>query len=99
MEPRLNRNLFWLLALLALPFPAQTAGSFSNAFVNFESAPVHPIDLNPSRSTLALCNLPDGKLELFDAASGFPTPAASVPVGLDPVSVRFRDDTQAWVVN
>jgi YVTN family beta-propeller protein len=78
---------------------APTPGAFSNAFVNFETVPVHPIALSPDRSRLAVCNLPDAKLEIFDVTPGRPVALGSVPVGLDPVSVRFRTATEAWVVN
>src|SRR3954469_12584139 len=65
---------------------------FSKAFVNIETAPVHPIAISPDGQTLAVCNLPDGRLELFDISSGIPTPIGSIPVGIDPTSVRFRSD-------
>ena len=73
--------------------------SADEGFVNFETAPVHPIDLNSDRSRLAVCNLADAKLEVFDVSSGGLVPKGSIPVGLDPASVRFRTATEAWVVN
>lgn len=76
------------------------AGAWSqDAFVNFETAPVHPIALSPDGSRLAVCNLADGKLEVFDVSSGNLVPIGIVPVGIDPVAVRFRNATEAWVVN
>src|SRR4029077_19286239 len=69
------------------------------SFINFETAPVHPLALSPDSTRLAVCNLADGRLELFDVTSGSPVPLGSVPVGIDPVSVRFRTATEAWVVN
>src|SRR5437867_5216159 len=71
----------------------------SNAFVNFETAPVHPIALSPDRTRLAVCNLADGKLEVFDSSCGRPIPLGCVSVGIDPVSVRFRNANEVWVVN
>src|SRR5881392_523121 len=68
-------------------------------FVNFETAPVHPIALGPDGRTLAVCNLPDNRLELFDVSTGVPAPTGSVPVGLDPVSVRFASTDEVWVIN
>jgi YVTN family beta-propeller protein len=81
-----------------------TVTAVSNApprrsFVNFETPPVHPLVLSPNGATLAVCNLPDNRLELFDVRSGFPVPAGNVSVGLDPVSVRFRHSNEVWVVN
>lgn len=69
------------------------------AFVNFESSQVHPVDLSPDGSTLAVCNTADDTLELFDVTGGVPIPIGSVPVGIDPVSVRFRTTGEVWVVN
>jgi YVTN family beta-propeller protein len=81
--------------LLAASCPAAMASSF----VNFETAPVHPIALSPDRDRLAVCNLADGKLEVFDVTSGHPIPLGSIPVGIDPVSVRYHGAHEAWVVN
>jgi len=68
-------------------------------FVNFETAPVHPIALSPDGRTLAVCNLPGGRVELFDVTSGIPTMTGSVAVGIDPVALRFRGTNELWVVN
>src|SRR5258706_14200441 len=75
---------------------AQTTADSSNAFVNFETAPVHPIALSPDGNRLAVCNLADGKLELLDVSSGNIVPSGMVPVGIDPVTVRFRNKDEAW---
>jgi YVTN family beta-propeller protein len=69
------------------------------SFINFETAPVHPIELSPDRARLVVCNLADGRLEVFDVTSGNLSPLGSISVGIDPVSVRFRTSTEAWVVN
>jgi DNA-binding beta-propeller fold protein YncE len=68
-------------------------------FINFETAPVHPIELGPDGRTLAVCNLPDNRIELFDVSSGTPQRTGSLLVGHDPVSVRFRTTNELWVVN
>lgn len=91
----LPRVLGRCLALLSLLPPVLLAGSF----VNFETAPVHPLELSSDQRTLAACNLPDGRLLLFDVSTGLPVPAGEVPVGLDPVAVRFRTTNELWVVN
>jgi len=44
-------------------------------------------------------NTADARLEVFDASGAVLTPLFSVPVGLDPVSVRARTNDEAWVVN
>src|SRR6266850_980510 len=68
-------------------------------FVNWETAPVHPVSLSPDGNRLAVCNLPDNRLELFDVGGGIPVSIGSVPVGLDPVSARWRTSNEVWVVN
>lgn len=68
-------------------------------FVNWETPHVHPMDITPDAGTLLVFNLADNRLEVFDVSSGTPIAIGSIPVGLDPISVRARTDTEAWVVN
>jgi len=63
------------------------------------AAPVHPVALSPDGNVLAVCNLPDYRVELFDVSGGIPMPLGDVPVGVDPVSLRFRTTNELWVVN
>ncbi|HXU76747.1 MAG TPA: YncE family protein, partial [Methylomirabilota bacterium] len=80
--------------MLALGAPGQVTN-----FFNWETAPVHPAAISPDSSTLAICNLPDNRLELFDITSGKPLATTNIPVGLDPVTVRFRTASEIWVAN
>src|ERR1700685_4246209 len=84
--------LFWQAT------PCRAALSMTN-FFNFENSPVHPVALSPDGTRLAVCNLPDDRLEIFDVTSGAPVSLGSVTVGLDPVTIRFRTATEMWVVN
>jgi DNA-binding beta-propeller fold protein YncE len=71
-------------------------------FVNWESAHVTPLALTPSGNTLLAVNTADARLEVFDVSgASAPSPhwVRSISVGLDPVSVRVRSETEAWVVN
>jgi DNA-binding beta-propeller fold protein YncE len=68
-------------------------------FVNWESPHVAPITMTPDGTRLLAVNTADGRLEVFSLATGTPVKSASIPVGLDPVSVRCRTNTEAWVVN
>src|SRR5690606_38280028 len=68
-------------------------------FVNWETHPVHSLEITPGGDRLLLANTPAGTLEVCDIASGEPALIASVPVGVDPVSVRAQSDEIAWVVN
>jgi DNA-binding beta-propeller fold protein YncE len=76
------------------------SGQFTTTnFFNWETAPVHPVALSPDGTKLVLCNLPDNRLEVFDITSGKPAALTNIPVGLDPVTVRFRTSTEMWVAN
>lgn len=69
------------------------------AFVNFETAPVHPVAISPNGQLLAVCNLPDGNVELFDLTSPKPAHVGAMFTGVDPVSARFNSDNELWVIN
>jgi DNA-binding beta-propeller fold protein YncE len=68
-------------------------------FANFETPPVHPIALSPGGTRLLVANTADNRVEVFDVASGQPVWLRSIAVGMDPVSVRWRSENEAWVVN
>ncbi len=69
-------------------------------YVNFESSQVHPIALTPDGTKLLVVNTPDALLEVFKIdATGHLQPSASIPVGLEPVTVVARTSSEAWVVN
>jgi YVTN family beta-propeller protein len=77
---------------LAASIPAQTG------FVNWETPHVHPLERGPQGLLLAV-NTPDGRLEAFQTTDDGLVALFSVPVGVDPVSVRYRGGHEAWVVN
>ncbi|MDZ7813044.1 MAG: hypothetical protein U5L74_07960 [Ideonella sp.] len=64
--------------------------------VNYETAQVHPVDLTPDKNTLLVVNTAANALEVFDVNTGL---RRTIPVGLDPVSVRARTNSEVWVVN
>ena len=68
-------------------------------FNNWESPHVYPLDLTPDESRLLAVNTADARLEVFTFTNNLPVLADSIPVGLDPVTVRSRSNTEAWVVN
>jgi DNA-binding beta-propeller fold protein YncE len=69
------------------------------AFVTFESGQVRPLALAPSGNMLFAVNTPDDRLEIFTVGSGGLTHTGSVTVGLEPVAVAARNDSEVWVVN
>jgi YVTN family beta-propeller protein len=82
-----------LAVLLASPALAQPS------FVAFESGSVRPIALSPDGSQLFVANTPGGRLEVFDVDADGIELSASIPVGLEPVSVAARTNNEVWVVN
>ena len=88
-----------VVTLAVLVPHAGRAQSVAGAFVNFESGPVRPLVLSPDGSTLFAANTPDNRLEIFTVGAGGITLTGSVPVGLEPVAVAARTDTEVWVVN
>jgi YVTN family beta-propeller protein len=96
LRRRAARAIPPLLAVLA-PLSAARA---QEPYLNFESSQVHPIDLTPGGTRLLVVNTPGAALEVFGVGpDGSLTRQAIVPVGLEPVSVAARSDTEAWVVN
>lgn len=75
------------------------AAARGQSFVNWETPHVNPIALTPDGSRLLVVNTADNRLEVFDVTSGTPVAVQSIPVGLDPVSVRARSNGEVWVVN
>ena len=76
-----------------------SAASEGPAFVEFESGPVRPLALSPDHNTLFAADTPNGTLEIFDLTSGSPVWKTRVGVGLEPVAVAARSNTEVWVTN
>jgi DNA-binding beta-propeller fold protein YncE len=55
--------------------------------------------LSPDGKTLFAVNTPDNRLEIFNVKKGDLTKLGSVPVGMEPVAVAARTNTEIWVVN
>src|SRR5262245_25448419 len=91
---RYAAQLCLLLLAIAIPASAQTP-----SFLEFESGPVRPLALTPDGTKLLVCNIPDNRLEIFSVGAGGLTHQGSVPVGMEPVAVAARSNTEAWVVN
>jgi YVTN family beta-propeller protein len=90
--------------LLVIPFlalaPAAAAWAQGPSFLTFESGQVRPLAFSPDGTRLFAVNTPDGQLEIFDVGgTGNITWSAAVPVGMEPVAVAARTNTEVWVVN
>ncbi len=83
------------LTLIAVSGPAFAQGNYTL----FESGPVRPVALSADGTQLFVCNIPDGRLEIFDVSAAGLVHSGSVPVGVDPVAVAERTAGEVWVVN
>ncbi|MFP2923803.1 YncE family protein [Pyxidicoccus sp. 3LG] len=76
-----------------------TAAAQAPSFITFDSAHVRPMALSPDGTRLFAVNTPDNRLEIFNVTASGLSLAAEVPVGMEPVSVAVRSNTEVWVVN
>ena len=90
---------FLLVCFLVIRYTLASASSSGPSFIEFESGHVRPLAISPDRQTLFAVNTPNGTLEVFDLTSGMPVFQYRVAVGLEPVAVAARSDTEVWVVN
>jgi DNA-binding beta-propeller fold protein YncE len=84
-----------VVALSLLAWSSTAAASF----VTFESGQVRPLALSPNGTRLFAVNTPDDRLEIFGVGAAGLTRLGSVAVGMEPVAVAARTDTEVWVVN
>ena len=68
-------------------------------FANFETPHVYPLDMTPDSTKLLAVNTAANTLEVFGIEEDGLRQIASIPVGMDPVTVRARTNTEVWVVN
>lgn len=66
---------------------------------HFESDQVRPLALSPDGTLLFAANTPADRLEVFRFQEGRLTPLYQVPVGMRPVAVAARSNSEVWVVN
>jgi len=77
---------------------AQTAGTDNRdgSYVNFEEAPIHPVELVESEGELWVANVAAGTVSVF-SVPGLAL-QDEIPVGMGPVTVRRRPDSgEMWV--
>ena len=65
----------------------------------FESGPVRPVVLSPDGTRLFVANTSNGSLDIFSISASGLSLTGSVYVGIDPVAVAARSNTEVWVVN
>jgi YVTN family beta-propeller protein len=85
----------WAFIVAASARPSAALSSF----VLFETGQVRPLALSPDGTHLFAVNTPDGRLEIFSVGANGLTKTGSVEVGMEPVAVAARSDSEVWVVN
>jgi len=103
-QKKLRHSLVGKCMLAAsLLISAQTAvisnAEAGSSYSLFESGQVRPLAMSPSGKQLFALNTPDNRLEIFNISKDGLTPAGSVVVGMEPVAVAARSDSEVWVVN
>ncbi len=88
-----------LLTLLVGAFLSLHSQVTWASFMAFESGHVRPLALSPDGTRLFATNTPDNRIEVFDITTAGITYRYSVPVGMEPVAVAARTNTEVWVTN
>lgn len=71
----------------------------AGSYTLFESGQVRPLAMSPDGKYLYALNTPDNHLEIFRIKKRGLRLLQSVPVGLEPVAVAVRNNSEVWVVN
>jgi sugar lactone lactonase YvrE len=101
-EERVMDRSFWIVGGLVVSGLVATAVGHAQtpSFLEFESGQVRPLALSPDSSRLFAVNTPDNRLEIFAVGPGGDLAhAGAVEVGMEPVAVAARTNTEVWVVN
>ena len=96
---RRARALASLLVFATSLLAGAGAQAAAPSFMAFESGPVRPIAMSADRNRLFVANTPNNTLDIFNITATGLTLAARVPVGLEPVAVAVRNDSEVWTVN
>ncbi len=90
----------FISTLVSLSFWLAPVALGQNTFLTFDTTPVRPLAISPDGTQLFAVNTPDNQLEIFDIdGSGLLTAAGVVQVGMEPVAVAARSNSEVWVVN
>jgi DNA-binding beta-propeller fold protein YncE len=80
------------LSTPSVPTPA-------DSFTSFETLQTRPLALSPNGKLLFAANTADNRLEIFQVGRSGLSRLSSVTVGLEPVAVAARSNSEVWVVN
>src|SRR5271154_30578 len=95
----MHRVVYGFVGAISLCAVSGFAASPAPSFIEFESGQVRPVAMSPDGTKLFAANTPNGTLEIFNVTASGLTCQGRVTVGLDPVTVAARTNTEVWVVN
>lgn len=87
----------WVVTSIAML--VASTGTIRGESDNFESPPVHPVEISPDGTRLFVTHLAGNSISVFDLTQDPPTLSAQIPVGIEPVTVRARGNDEIWVVS
>lgn len=77
----------------------QTGDTLPGSYTLFEFGQTRPLAISPNGRYLFLANTPANCLEIYNIETDTPQLISSVAVGMEPIAVAARSDTEIWVVN
>ncbi|MFK7976274.1 MAG: hypothetical protein AB8C02_09060 [Halioglobus sp.] len=77
----------------------ETGDTIPDSYTLFEFGQSRPLAMSPNGRYLFLANTPANCLEIYNVETDTPQLISSVAVGLEPIAVAARSDTEIWVVN
>lgn len=95
----INRFLFTGHVLLSLVLFLVCGIVQAGSYTLFESGQVRPLAMSTDGKYLYAVNTPDNRLEIFQIKTDGLTRLQSLPVGMEPVAVAVRNNSEVWVVN
>ncbi|MCR9106981.1 MAG: hypothetical protein NXI15_16930 [Gammaproteobacteria bacterium] len=77
----------------------ETGDTLPGSYTLFEFGQSRPLAMSPNGRYLFVANTPANCLEIYNVETDTPQLISSVAVGLEPIAVAARTDTEIWVVN
>ncbi|MEM9254283.1 MAG: hypothetical protein AAGA91_02485 [Pseudomonadota bacterium] len=78
---------------------SETGDTLPGSYTLFEYGQTRPIAVSPNGRYLFVANTPANCLEIYNVETDTPELISSVAVGVEPIAVAARTNTEIWVVN
>ena len=77
----------------------ETGDTLPGSYTLFEAGQTRPLAISPNGRYLFVANTPANCLEIYNVETDTPELISSVAVGMEPVAVAARSNSEIWVVN